>query len=61
MNSPQLLQVSGIGPAAPLKSLGIAVKHDLRGVGENLRDHYAPRFVARVKNAETINETLARA
>jgi choline dehydrogenase len=56
VNSPQLLQVSGIGPAALLKSLGIAVKHDLPGVGENLRDHYAPRFVARVKNAETINE-----
>ena len=56
VNSPQLLQVSGIGPAPLLKSLGIAVKHDLPGVGENLRDHYAPRFVARVKNAETINE-----
>ena len=56
VNSPQLLQVSGIGPAPLLQSLGIAVKHDLPGVGENLRDHYAPRFVARVKNAETINE-----
>ena len=56
VNSPQLLQVSGIGPAALLTSLGIAVKHDLAGVGENLRDHYAPRFVARVKGAETINE-----
>src|SRR6185369_5481748 len=56
VNSPQLLQVSGIGPAPLLGELGIAVKHELRGVGENLRDHYAPRFVARVKNAETINE-----
>lgn len=56
VNSPQLLQVSGIGPAALLGELGIAVTHDLRGVGENLRDHYAPRFVARVKNAQTINE-----
>ena len=56
VNSPQLLQVSGIGPAPLLKSLGIEVKHELAGVGENLRDHYAPRFVARVKNAETINE-----
>ncbi|HTE81585.1 MAG TPA: GMC family oxidoreductase N-terminal domain-containing protein [Reyranella sp.] len=56
VNSPQLLQVSGIGPTALLGELGIAVKHELRGVGENLRDHYAPRFVARVKNAETINE-----
>ena len=56
MNSPQLLQVSGIGPAPLLQSLGIEVRHALAGVGENLRDHYAPRFVARVKNAETINE-----
>jgi choline dehydrogenase len=56
VNSPQLLQVSGVGPAKLLGELGIAVKHELRGVGENLRDHYAPRFVARVKNAETINE-----
>jgi choline dehydrogenase len=56
VNSPQLLQVSGIGPAPLLQSLGIEVKHALAGVGENLRDHYAPRFVARVKNAETINE-----
>ena len=56
VNSPQLLQVSGIGPAPLLQSLGIAVKHTLPGVGENLRDHYAPRFVARVKNAMSINE-----
>ena len=56
VNSPQLLQVSGIGPAPLLQSHGITVRHELPGVGENLRDHYAPRFVARVKNAETINE-----
>ncbi|MGE0578716.1 MAG: GMC family oxidoreductase [Reyranella sp.] len=56
VNSPQLLQVSGIGPAPLLQAHGITVRHELPGVGENLRDHYAPRFVARVKNAETINE-----
>jgi choline dehydrogenase len=56
VNSPQLLQVSGIGPAPLLQSLGVTVKHALPGVGENLRDHYAPRFVARVKNAMSINE-----
>jgi choline dehydrogenase len=55
-NSPQLLQVSGIGPSGLLQSRGIEVRHALAGVGENLRDHYAPRFVARVKNIETINE-----
>jgi choline dehydrogenase len=55
-NSPQLLLLSGIGPAEHLKSLGIPVQHALAGVGENLRDHYAPRFVARVRNIDTINE-----
>ena len=58
INSPQLLQISGIGPAGLLGSLGIEVRHALAGVGENLRDHYAPRFVARVKNCETINERV---
>jgi choline dehydrogenase len=55
-NSPQLLQLSGIGPAALLQSHGIEVRHDLAGVGEGLQDHYAPRSVARVKNVKTINE-----
>jgi choline dehydrogenase len=55
-NSPQLLQLSGIGPAPLLQSLGIPVRHALAGVGEGLRDHYAPRFTARVKNIDTINE-----
>jgi choline dehydrogenase len=56
-NSPQLLQLSGIGPAPLLQSLGIEVKHELP-VGEGLQDHYAPRTVARVKNATTINERV---
>jgi choline dehydrogenase len=56
INSPQLLQLSGIGPGSLLNSLGIKVLHELRGVGENLRDHYAPRFCGRVKDIETINE-----
>ncbi|MGE3916381.1 MAG: GMC family oxidoreductase, partial [Hyphomicrobiaceae bacterium] len=56
VNSPQLLQVSGIGPGALLRSLGIEVRHELAGVGENLADHYAPRFGYRVKGAETLNE-----
>ena len=43
INSPQLLELSGIGQAARLKDLGIEVRHALPGVGENLRDHYAPR------------------
>jgi choline dehydrogenase len=39
INSPQLLKLSGIGPAAELTTLGIPVQHDLPGVGENLQDH----------------------
>jgi choline dehydrogenase-like flavoprotein len=56
VNSPQLLQLSGIGAPALLQSLGIPLRHALPGVGDNLCDHYAPRFVARVKNVDTINE-----
>ena len=39
INSPQLLQLSGVGPAAVLSALGVPVRHDLPGVGENLQDH----------------------
>jgi len=50
------LQMSGVGAPELLQSLGIPVRHALPGVGENLRDHYAPRFAVRVKNIATINE-----
>jgi choline dehydrogenase len=43
VNSPQLLELSGIGQPERLQPLGIEVRHALPGVGENLRDHYAPR------------------
>ena len=56
INSPHLLQLSGIGSSELLKSIGVEVIHELGGVGENLRDHYAPRFCGRVKNISTINE-----
>ena len=59
INSPHLLQLSGIGNPELLNSLGIEVKHALPGVGENLRDHYGTRLTARAKNVRTINE-LAR-
>ena len=39
INSPQLLQLSGVGNAADLEKLGIDVVEDLPGVGENLQDH----------------------
>ena len=56
INSPKLLQLSGIGPGPLLQQHGIAVVKDLPGVGENLRDHYTVRIAARAKNVATINE-----
>jgi choline dehydrogenase len=44
INSPQLLELSGIGQPERLRNLGIEVCQALPGVGENLRDHYAPRM-----------------
>jgi choline dehydrogenase len=44
INSPQLLELSGIGQAERLQTLGLEVRHELKGVGENLRDHYSPRM-----------------
>ena len=55
-NSAQLMQLSGIGDPGHLAEIGVSVRHALPGVGLNLRDHYANRFTARVKNAETLNE-----
>jgi choline dehydrogenase len=55
-NTAKLLQISGVGPAPLLQSIGVPVVHELAGVGENFRDHYAVRLVARVKNSVTINE-----
>ena len=55
--SPQLLELSGIGQADRLKGLGIEVRHNLAGVGENLRDHFAPRMKWRVgRHGVTFNE-----
>jgi choline dehydrogenase len=55
--SPQLLELSGIGQAERLQKLGIAVVHDLPGVGENLRDHWSPRMKWRVgRHGVTFNE-----
>ena len=59
VNSPHLLQISGIGPAEHLQSIGVAVVHDLPGVGANLQDHYVARVSHRAKDAVSINQ-LAR-
>ena len=54
-NTAKLLQMSGVGPAWLLGELGVPVVADLP-VGENFRDHYSTRIVARVKNVKTMNE-----
>src|SRR5437764_8194693 len=59
VNSPHVLQISGIEPAEHLRSHGVVVLHDLPGVGANLNDHYVVRVSHRVRNALTINQ-LAR-
>jgi choline dehydrogenase len=57
VNTARLLQVSGIGPAELLSSIGVPVVHELRGVGANFRDHYASRFVMRARQGvQTLNE-----
>jgi choline dehydrogenase len=56
INSPQLLQLSGVGPGDLLRGLGITVVHDLPGVGDNLQDHLNARLVYRVRRANTLNE-----
>lgn len=56
IGSPQILQLSGIGPGAVLERHGIPVHHDLAGVGENLQDHCQPRQLFRVRNTPSLNE-----
>jgi choline dehydrogenase len=58
VGSPQILQLSGIGPAGVLQAQGIEVKVDLPGVGANLQDHLQIRSVFKVKGVKTLN-TLA--
>src|SRR5712672_199278 len=59
VNSPHLLQISGIGPADHLRSIGVEMVHELPGVGANLSDHFAVRVTHRVKDEVSINQ-LAR-
>ena len=58
IGSPQILQLSGIGPGELLQSQGIAVQADLPGVGANLQDHLQIRSVYQVSGVKTLN-TLA--
>jgi choline dehydrogenase len=56
IGSPQILQLSGIGPAALLREHGIPVALDSPGVGENLQDHLQLRMAFKVRNVRTLNE-----
>ena len=58
LQSPQLLQLSGLGGAALLQAHGIPVVHELPGVGENLQDHLQARVMYKVKQPITINDEL---
>ena len=55
IGSPQLLQLSGIGPAALLEKHGIGIVHDAPGVGANLQDHLQIRAVFKVEGVKTLN------
>ena len=59
VNSPHLLELSGIGAPAVLAACGLPVVHPLPGVGENLQDHLQLRSVYKVRNARTLNTRAA--
>jgi choline dehydrogenase len=56
--SPQLLQLSGIGPAELLKSFGIPMVADMAGVGADLQDHFQVRMAYRCTEPITMNDTI---
>ena len=56
IGSPQILELSGIGRPDVLGKHGIAVKHELQGVGENMQDHWQIRQTFKVKNTITMNQ-----
>ncbi len=55
VNSPQILQLSGIGPGALLQNFGIDVQHDQPEIGANLQDHLQLRCAWKLKDAKTLN------
>jgi choline dehydrogenase len=57
-NSPQLLQLSGVGPASLLRSHGISVIGDVPGVGDDLNDHFSGRIILRCKGPITLNDAV---
>lgn len=59
IGTPKLLELSGIGSGELLTRHGVQVKHNLRGVGENLQDHLQIRTVYRITGAKTLNDMMA--
>jgi len=58
LQSPQILQLSGIGPADLLRDLGIPVIADAPEVGRNLQDHYQARLIVRLKEKISLNDQV---
>jgi len=58
IGSPHLLLLSGIGPAAQLAQHGVAVAHDLPGVGQNLQDHYSAPIKLKSRLPITVNDVM---
>jgi choline dehydrogenase len=59
INSPQLLKLSGVGPAGELRALGIEVVQELRGVGENLHDHLEFYFQVECREPVTLYSAMS--
>ncbi len=59
INTPQLMMVSGLGPANELQKFDIPVIHDLKGVGKNLQDHLQVRMVFKINKQISLNDHLA--
>ncbi len=59
IGTPQILMLSGTGPAEHLSEMGLAVAHDLPGMGANLQDHLQIRTAYRISGARTLNDTQA--
>ncbi|MEL6288457.1 MAG: choline dehydrogenase [Pseudomonadota bacterium] len=58
IGSPHILMLSGIGPGAHLRDHGIAVSHNLPGVGQNMQDHLQTRMVFKTKKPITLNDQV---
>jgi choline dehydrogenase len=58
VNSPQLLQLSGVGDAETLRAAGVVVRRELKGVGQNLQDHYAVNSLYTASQPLSLNDLM---